>query len=264
MTTTIRDGVYFIFPEGSAWIAAEYRDGKYQDTAHEADADMPAAPGDKWAGVVPSDSDVEVDADLSDAIVRNYVGDDADVTMYVVTRPAPIYTLEMRDDGGSSEDVEFVGEPPTAKEIADECEEWVSGGEWGTDGASISVGWTVTDEDGDEVDSGWETVEVEADHSSLISAAADDRSCGDDPDDHDWTSDGEGGLRENPGVWATGGTSMVFHSHCRRCGLHRVERSTGSQRNPGEHDTVEYRMLDDDEITEHIANGDMDEREGEE
>lgn len=245
MTTTIRDGIYYIFPEGSAWIAAEFRGGKCVDTAHEADAGTHEASCDEWAGVVPADSDVDVDADVADAIIREAIGDDADVTMHAVTRPAPVYTLELRDDGGSREKIKFVGEEPTSRQIADECEGWVCDGDWGDDGASVEVHWTVTDDDDDEVDSGWETVEVEADHAALISAAdRDDRGCGSDPDDHDWTSEGEGGLAENPGVWATGGTSMVFCSHCRTCGLHRVEGHLGSQRNPGEHDTVEYTMPD--------------------
>lgn len=243
MTTTIRDGVYFIFPEGSAWIAAKFRDGRCVGTADESDAGTHEASRDEWAGVVPCDTDEDVDGDTAADIVRNVRGDGADVDMHVVTRPAPIYTLTLRDDSGSTEAIEFVGEEPTSGQISDACEEWVSDGDWGDDGASVDVGWTVTDEDGDEVDSGWEAVEVEANHEVLISAAdRDDRGCGSDPDDHDWTSEGEGGCSENPGVWSTGGTSMVFYSHCRKCGLHRVEGHAGSQRNPGEHDTVEYTM----------------------
>jgi len=94
---------------------------------------------------------------------------------------------------------------------------------------------------------------------TTIRAAMGDAGCGDDPDDHDWTSEGEGGLDENPGVWSTGGTSMVYHSHCRRCGLRRIEHSHGAQRNPGEGDSVEYHLLDDDEIQRHRENGSMDE-----
>ncbi len=37
---------------------------------------------------------------------------------------------------------------------------------------------------------------------------------------------------------------MSFATHCRKCGLHRHEHSTGSQKNPGEHDTVSYEMPD--------------------
>lgn len=150
------------------------------------------------------------------------------------------YRLEMRD-GQCSESVEFDHEPDAA-ECEEACEEWVSGGDWGSDGASISVGWTVTahregDEDDEEVTSGHHTVEVKPDHDSLIRAAGGDPEC-----DHDWTSEGEGGCSESPGVWSHGGTSMSFASHCRLCGLHRREYHTGSQRNPGEHDTVSYEQ----------------------
>jgi hypothetical protein len=148
------------------------------------------------------------------------------------------YTLEMRDDSGATEDVEFDDENEARSGIASECQEWVEGGEWGDNGAAISVYWTLY-EDGDEIDSGFETVDIEPNHDALIKAAGGDTDC-----DHDWTSEGEGGLDENPGVWSTGGTSMTFRSHCRTCGLKRTEHHTGSQRNPGEHDTVEYEQPD--------------------
>lgn len=139
--------------------------------------------------------------------------------------------------------------------------EWVRGGDWGDDGASIDVSWWITDAAHRETNRGRLTVDVEPDHAAMIRAAMGDaESCGDDPDDHEWTSQGEGGCDENPGVWSTGGTSMKFTSHCRRCGLHRTEETTGSQRNPGEHDTTEYRLLDDDEIEAHRRAGSMDEQ----
>jgi len=130
-----------------------------------------------------------------------------------------------------------------------EAEDWCRGGDWGKDGARIEV--TVTEEDarGDTVESRHISVDIEPDHAAMILGVCggrhDDRyerCCGDDPDDHDWTSEGEGGCDQNPGVWSTGGTSMSFASHCRTCGLHRSEHTTGSQRNPGEHDTVAYEM----------------------
>ena len=112
-----------------------------------------------------------------------------------------------------------------------------------------------TQPDGEEIE-----VEIEPDHDGKIKEAARHADiCGTDPDDHDWTSDGEGGSTENPGVWSHGGTTMSFASHCRKCGLHRLEKTPGSQRNPGGHDTVEYEMLDAETIARHRANGDMDE-----
>lgn len=168
------------------------------------------------------------------------------------------YAVEMRDDAGSTETVDFDHDPSTS-EIHAAIRDWVEGGEWGEDGARVDVSWTQYGPDGDEMYEGDYTVDIEVDHASLIAAAARTAEiCGTDPDDHDWTSEGEGGCTENPGVWSTGGTSMTFASHCRKCGLHRTEHHTGSQRNPGEHDTVEYRMLDDEEIELHRKHGTMD------
>lgn len=162
-------------------------------------------------------------------------------------------TLELRDDSGESHEVTIEAADDSAAiqaardNVQSHADDWCSDGEWGSDGAAIPVSWTLTDADGEELDSGCVTVEIEPDHESLIADAVPswDRGedfCGLAPDDHDWTSEGEGGCDQNPGVWSTGGTSMVFKSHCRRCGLQRTETSTGSQRNPGEHDTVTYEM----------------------
>lgn len=159
------------------------------------------------------------------------------------------YSLEMND--GASWETQTFADEPTTEQCEEACQEWVKGGEWGDDGASISARWTLTDADGDEIDSGSVTVEIEPDHSAQIRAALGDkwhnatqheRCCGDSPDDHDWTSEGEGGLDSNPGVWSTGGTSLSIADHCRTCGLHRSRHLTGSQRNPGEHDTTRYEM----------------------
>lgn len=159
------------------------------------------------------------------------------------------YELEMRDD--QSYDTVKFDTLPTASEISEACEDWCNGGEWGTDGAAIDIRWTLTDEEGDEIDEGTETVEIEPDHSAMIwQACGYDwhengkhiKGCGEDPDDHDWTAEREGGCDENPGVWSTGGTSMSFATHCRTCGLRRMECTTGSQRNPGDRDTTTYEM----------------------
>lgn len=152
------------------------------------------------------------------------------------------YTLKMRDDQCDKTreiDAESIDE---AIDIADaETTEWIEGGEWGNEGASVTAWWTLIDDEGDEVVEGSVTVEIAPDHTALIRAAGGDVRC-----DHEWTSEGEGGCDENPGAWSTGGTSMLFRSHCSRCGLVRIEHMTGSQKNPGEHDTVEYRLPDEE------------------
>jgi hypothetical protein len=237
--TEIKDGVYFIHPDGGAWSAVRFRNGKMVGSMEQSEADTHTAARDSWAGITPSESDIDVDNDLADAILA-IAEPDSDPSMIVVSRPAPSYTLEMREDGGGDEtvDLDATDVDDARSEISDACEEWIKGGEYGDDGAAISVYWTLY-EDGDEIDSGYETVEIEPNHDALIKAAGGDTDC-----DHDWTSEGEGGLSENPGVWSVGGTSMVFHTHCTKCGLKRIEHHTGSQRNPGEHDTVEYAQPD--------------------
>lgn len=236
-TTTIADGIYFIHADGCAWQAAEFRRGQLVDHTEASLADTHAAANDRWAGIVPSDSDIEANDDLAAAIIHTLMGSDVDTDGIIVTFPA-VWVLEMRDDCGSSESVEFDHQPPSS-EITAAIKEWVAEGSWGDDGASVDVRYDVTDPEGDEVDSDCYTVEIEPDHDAMIRAAGGDTDC-----EHDWTSDGEGGLDENPGVWSTGGTSMTFASHCRCCGLHRIEHATGSQKNPGEHDTVEYSQPD--------------------
>lgn len=264
-TATIPDGIYFVHPDGSAWFAAIYRDGRIVSIVEESMASTHAAAGDRHDGIMPLDSDVEVPSDLAARIVRDVLGDDVDVTRCVVTRRCPTYTLLLRDEGGAEHRV-YIVSPDDGEAIEeardtvqDEAEDWCDGCNWPEEGYSATVYWRLTDEGGAELERGYVAVEIEPDHEALISAATRGvPCCGLSPDDHDWTSDGEGGCDENPGVWSTGGTSMSISDHCRRCGLHRTVHSTGSQRNPGDCDTVAYRMLGDDEIATHRANGDMD------
>jgi hypothetical protein len=168
------------------------------------------------------------------------------------------YFVEMEAEGGGDETIEIViptGNEETQDQQAHKAakqavEKWAAEGDWGADGASISVWYTLSD-DKYEWPRACVTVDIEPDHETLIrEAVCQSRGnyashadyCGDAPDDHEWTSEGHGGCDENPGVWSTGGTSMAFSSHCVRCGLRRGETTTGTQRNPGEHDTVAYDM----------------------
>ena len=152
-----------------------------------------------------------------------------------------IWTLEMWDEAGCQEECEFA-EQPTHAEIKQECRAIFSVGDYPCEGARIAVSYRLVDSEGDEVDWGSVTIDIEPNHELLIADETRGEGCGNDPDDHDWTTKGEGGCDSNPGVWATGGTSMTFSSRCRICGLHRTEYITGSQFNPGECDTVEYDM----------------------
>lgn len=188
---------------------------------------------------------------LADALREDGRDDEADIIhqarpMIVdgVIYDADLRTYTYREEGGYRESLD-ASDMDEAVEMA---EELCRGGEWGDEGAIVRVWVSECDASGEETDERYLTVEIEPDHAAMIEAACDseqwERCCGGDPADHDWTAEGEGGCRENPGVWSTGGTSMSFATHCRACGLHRNEYTCGSQRNPGEHDTVSYEMPD--------------------
>lgn len=142
------------------------------------------------------------------------------------------------------------------KVITEALKSFVREGEWGDNGAAVDAAWRLVDQFGEEYERYDITVMIEPNHAVLIRDAvrdhfgryAEDNVCGFDEDDHEWVSTVavDGGLEENPGVFATGGTSMAFYSHCKNCKLRREECRPGSQRNPGEHNTVRYFF--DDEI----------------
>jgi len=138
-------------------------------------------------------------------------------------------TVTASDDGSSEE---------TTCERGDDYEALARGlfedADYGHGDYRVTIRWEATDADGDEIDGG--TYEMTGETEEPPCPAA---------DEHDWTSEGEGGCDSNPGVWSTGGTGMNFHSHCRACGLKRVEHHTGIQRNPGECDTTTYGDSDD-------------------
>jgi hypothetical protein len=137
------------------------------------------------------------------------------------------------------------------------AKDWLQEGDWGTDGYRVRGNWTLFDHEAEKIDSEDVDVDIEPDHETQIKKAVIDLDsiCGTDPSDHYWTTDGEGGCEGNPGVLLHEGTLMSFNSHCRRCGLHRITRSNYDH---SDFDTVEYRMLTDEEIAHKRANGDMD------
>lgn len=107
----------------------------------------------------------------------------------------------------------------------------------------VHVSWVANDASGDEIDSGSFTLE----------GHTEEPPCPESGDGHDWTSEHEGGCTENPGVWSTGGTSMLFVARCRHCGMERRESTTGAQCNPGECDTTEYSEPDPEWVADHYG-----------
>lgn len=145
---------------------------------------------------------------------------------------------EFRDDGGIFENAIKAEDLEAAKELAEEI---TKNGSWDTKG-SVIVRIREVDELGHSIEEGEEdSIEVDV---------------GDDPEppacvegkEHEWVSPHEvvGGLDSNPGVWSTGGTGITTREVCGRCGVYRVMRHTGSQRNPGEaSEIVEYEDADE-------------------
>lgn len=151
------------------------------------------------------------------------------------------YTMEMSEECGGRESavIEAATLDLARAEAEERLDAWVREGEWPGEGADVTARYVLY-RNGAEVASEWIEVEIEPDHQRLMRAAGADPEC-----EHSWTSEGEGGCDENPGVWSTGGTSLVVRRHCRHCGLRRTEHITGVQRNPGETDTVTYEMSEE-------------------
>lgn len=141
----------------------------------------------------------------------------------------------------SSDNVSEIIEAQDRSEAEGIATEWIKDGDWGDGKFRVSVVLQEVDELQEDIGDHW-AIEVEV---------------GDDPEppdcredyDHEWVSPVEvvGGIKENPGVWSTGGTTFVTKDVCRHCGVYRKRTDYGSQRNPGQCDKVEY--LDPDEAS---------------
>ncbi len=155
------------------------------------------------------------------------------------------YHITMQAEGETPWGVDFGPTRPTLPQIQKWCCDYVEDGSWDWEDGCVQVRWVLHEhsESGPRwIDSGDHVVQQEIDHAPLIRAAAEQGGrtayCGEDPDDHCW--EGEGGCDSNPGVWSVGGTTMQYVAVCSECGLRRTEVKHGSQRNPGEADSVEY------------------------
>ena len=157
------------------------------------------------------------------------------------------YWVHLQDDDFGEETRKFSIPAGTKKEqdaaawdkAAKIAEDWAHEGDWGDDGYSVLVMYWIEDEEYEEhdFDPRWITIDIDPDEDALIEAAGGDTEC-----NHEWSSEGEGGCDENPGVWSLGGTTLEFRSHCIHCGIIRTEIDPGSQRNPGEHRRARFEL----------------------
>lgn len=118
---------------------------------------------------------------------------------------------------------------------------WMEEGDWGNDNYRISYSWEVKDEEDDIIEEG----------SGEIEGSIEEPPCNE-KSEHEWTSEFEGGCSENSGCWSLGGTTMLFVSHCKNCGMEKKETTLGLQYNPGECDTVEYSDPDPDWVEQYF------------
>jgi len=142
---------------------------------------------------------------------------------------------KISEDSGASE----VIDADNLEEAVEAAKEWASEGEY-TERVMVSVYVRGLDEDGEHTDE-YEDAEVEAGPEPKEPECLDS-------EEHDWQAPHNivGGVKENPGVWSKGGTTLTFHRVCSRCGTHRHENSYGSQRNPGQIDTVSYEAANEE------------------
>lgn len=179
-------------------------------------------------------------------------GGSADKWVSLTVRPARTYTVSLREECGGSDSREITIPAGTEDEQDDAIEsaaeeyarEWMADGEWGESGAAPECTISIKEEDGTEWHDWTIRVEIEPDHDSLIRAAGGDPDC-----DHDWTASVDvcGGLDCNPGVFTGDRRDMHYVTYCRCCGLIRTETQVGPNRDPGAHDTVEYRLPTEEE-----------------
>lgn len=226
--------------------------GSYSDMLTNEQIESAATAWAAEARLGITDQVVTVTAELTD------MEDWTDRVSVQVTRPVS-YRVTVSDPGGSTD--EDYDDRPSASDVDDLIDAHMSSYDSDASGGLVEVSWVVerlVGRDSEVIGSGDRTVYLAPEHEQMIYRAMhawyadrpltrDDAAallqahgCALSADDHDWSSEGEGGLEDNPGVWSTGGTSLLTREHCTRCGLHRESHYLGSQRNPGEADTVEY------------------------
>lgn len=113
-------------------------------------------------------------------------------------RPKRQYTVDMREECGGEDTVTITVSAGTEDEqdkqacvlAKKELIEWVRGGDYGHEGASVSAYYTLSDDEYEWPET-WIEVEIEPDEEYLMKQAGADRDC-----DHEWTAEGEGGLRQ--------------------------------------------------------------------
>ena len=168
------------------------------------------------------------------------------------TQNKNFYTVALGTDSVETTEVIKAYTLAGAEYLAEQrAQEWLEDGEFVSEdgeGFEVQATWQIFNgfnNDnlpalGSRVAYGNVTYTILPDHDLLIEKAGGNADC-----EHDWTAlyEVEGGMKENPGVWSTGGTTYVHADHCSKCSLARKQTNYGSQRNPGQVDKVEYSIM---------------------
>lgn len=148
------------------------------------------------------------------------------------------WSIDMWYEGGPHHivEVELAGEcsaDDVIREAESECEDWISGCAGAIGGALTLVKYVCDTPRWPNIVEGNIEVEVPPDEKALalMREAGLEVSC-----DHEWVE---------TGCKFLGGTTMSYKHTCDQCGAVRRTIRHGSQRNPGEHDTVQFFASDD-------------------
>lgn len=161
------------------------------------------------------------------------------MTTHETTETADAKRYLIRDDGATEEIIEAT----SMDEALWKAREWAAGGSY-DERVVVRVRVVEINDDNEEIGEARRTEVMagpEPEAPPCVDGSTDD-------DDHDWQAIYRlvGGCTENPGVHATGGTSMTYRTVCVRCGAYRIEHHAGSQRNPDElPESVEYEDADE-------------------
>lgn len=140
---------------------------------------------------------------------------------------------EYREQGGHTEILDC----SSLEKAVELGEKLLQDGDWGDPTDENYGGWVTatvveTDDEGNHVDS----------VSIAVLLTPKEPDCDHDHYEHEWSSEGEGGCDQNPGVWGIGGAAILVREHCIHCGVIR-EEITGDTNPPncGNRNCVRYR-----------------------
>ena len=133
-----------------------------------------------------------------------------------------------------------------AESAQDACQQYVDGGDWGSEAKTSWVRVTAT-EIADEVED-LDAPEPESETYTIEIPPTEPECCG---GDHDWASPLSvvGGIKENPGVYGHGG-GVICTEVCRHCGCYQITDTWAQNPENGAQGLTSVEYKDSDESSE--------------